>query len=209
MAPCGETAETVGERSDEEGSSCFGGIVDKDTTQSVQLLPILEGNKDKEGVGVFLPKHIRCASRTPNLVTTADAGKTLNKCAIYKDYYRSAFAKAQEIWNKQFKSSKASDIIKHNFGFLLHVPTVTQWNSAYEAVGRLIAIFDNRDNLKAFNRANTILILPLFTNNDIAFLKKRHQEMRPIGTALDKLQREEYTYSEVLWPTLCITVKNA
>ena len=42
-----------------------------------------------------------------------------------EDYY-SAFAKAKEVWNKQSRSSKASDVIKDNIGFLLQVPTVTQ-----------------------------------------------------------------------------------
>ena len=46
--------------------------------------------------------------------------KALNKCAIYKKYCRSAaFAKAEEIWNKQFRSSKTSDVIKDNIGFRL------------------------------------------------------------------------------------------
>ena len=67
------------------------------------------------------------------------------------------FAKAKEIWNKQSRSSKASDITKDNIGFLFQVPTVTQCNSVYDAVGRLIAIFNNRDNLEAFNLPCTIL----------------------------------------------------
>ena len=35
---------------------------------------------------------MRCASHTPNLVPTTNADKTLNKCAIYKKYYRLAVA---------------------------------------------------------------------------------------------------------------------
>ena len=127
--------------------------------QPVRLLPIFEGDNDEEGVEVFLPKHIRCASHALNLVATTDAGKTLNKCAIYKKYYRLAFANAQDIRNKQSKSSKASDVTKNNISFLLQVPAATQWHSVYDAVGRLIGIFDNPDNLKAFNRACTILTL--------------------------------------------------
>ena len=89
------TAKTVEEeRSDEERSSCSSGNDDKDTIQPVQLLPILEGDNDAESVGVFLPKHTRCASHILILVATTDAGKTLNKCPIYKKYNRSAFAKA-------------------------------------------------------------------------------------------------------------------
>ena len=122
-----ETFEIVEEEScDEERSSCSGGNDDEDTTQSVQVLPNLEGDNDKEVIGIFLPKHMLCASHTLNLVVTTDASKTLNKCAIYKKYYRSAFAKAQEIWNKQSRSSKALDVVRDNIGFLIQVSTVTQ-----------------------------------------------------------------------------------
>ena len=92
-----ETVETVEESSHKERSSCSGNNVDEDTIQPVRLLPILERDNDEEGIGVFLPKHMRCASHTLNLVAITDAGKTLNKCAIHKKYYRSAFAKAQKI----------------------------------------------------------------------------------------------------------------
>ena len=57
--------------------------------QLVRPLPILEGdNDDEEGVGVFLPKHMRCPSHTLNLAETTDAGKTLNKYAIYKKCFQ-------------------------------------------------------------------------------------------------------------------------
>ena len=113
--------------------------------------------------------------------------------------------KGARVWNKLFWSSNASDVIKDNIGFLLHVPTVP--NSVYDAVGRLIAIFENRDDLKAFNQACTILTFPLFTNNDMAFFKDYHRVMRPICTALDKLQSEEYVYTGILWLAFFITVK--
>ena len=67
-----------------------------------------------------------------------------------------------------------------------------QWNSVYGALGRLIVIFDNRDNLKAFYGVCTILTMPLITNNDIAYLKRILPSNAPICTALDKLQNEEY-----------------
>ena len=50
----GEAAETVKEESsDEERLSRSSGNNDKDTIQPVQLLPILEGDNDEEGVGIL------------------------------------------------------------------------------------------------------------------------------------------------------------
>ena len=117
-----------------------------------QPLSIFERDNDEEGVEVFLSKRKHCATHTLNLVATTDAGKTQDKCTIYKKYYCLVFAKAQEIWNKQSRSSKASDVIKNNIGFQLQVLTVTQWISVNDAAGRLIAIFDNQDDLKAFKQ---------------------------------------------------------
>ena len=89
----GETLETVEEENpDEERSCCSVGNVDEDPIQPVRLLPILEGDNVEENVRVFLTNHMRCASHTPNLMPTTNADKTLNKCAIYKKYYRSAVA---------------------------------------------------------------------------------------------------------------------
>ena len=62
--------------------------------QPVKLLLILDGDNDEEDVGVFLPKHMRGASRILNLVATTYACKTLNKYPINKKYYCSVFAKA-------------------------------------------------------------------------------------------------------------------
>ena len=90
--------------------------------------------------------------------------------------------------------------------FILQVPTVTRLNSVYNAIGQLIAIFENRDNLKAFNRAYTILTLPLFTSNDIAFLIISLGNA-DICTFLNKAQSEEYASTGILLPTLFITVK--
>ena len=38
-----------------------------------------------------------------------------------------------------------ADATKENVDLLPILPTVTRWNSTYDAVGRLIAIFDSRE----------------------------------------------------------------
>ena len=60
-----------------------------------------------------------------------------------------------------------TDAIKENVDLLLILPTVTRWNSTYDALGRLIAIFDSRENPNELNRACKRLGLPLVSSSEI------------------------------------------
>jgi len=44
---------------------------------------------------------MRCAAHTLNLVCAMDADNAVHVCSIYGKISKSAFAKAQGIWNKQ------------------------------------------------------------------------------------------------------------
>ena len=50
-------------------------------------------------LNLALPRHNRCAAHTLNLIATADASKALS-CTSFKKSFRSAFAKAQGLWNR-------------------------------------------------------------------------------------------------------------
>ena len=53
---------------------------------------------------------MRCAAHTLNLVATMDAKKALGQCSLYKKVSRSAFEKAQELWNKQSKCNLQHEV---------------------------------------------------------------------------------------------------
>ena len=67
-------------------------------TNILQIPNCLEKSSELE---YALPKHMRCAAHTLNLVATVDANKAVEECSLYKKVSRSAFGKAQELWNKQ------------------------------------------------------------------------------------------------------------
>ena len=56
---------------------------------------------DNVTANILLPRHMRCAAHTLNLIAAKDSEEALKKCATYKKVYRSAFGKAKEFWNKQ------------------------------------------------------------------------------------------------------------
>ena len=60
-----------------------------------------------ELAGTMLPKHMRCAAHTLNLITTTDAEKALHGTSLYRNVCGAAFAKAQEAWNKQSRQVSA------------------------------------------------------------------------------------------------------
>lgn len=87
--------------------------------------------------GYSLPPHQRCACHTLNLVATRDIESALTQSEAFKKISRSTTGKCQALWNKQQRSTQASDIIKNKLGCQLIVPSPTRWNSTYHALERL------------------------------------------------------------------------
>ncbi|XDV31582.1 hypothetical protein PO909_002569 [Leuciscus waleckii] len=63
-----------------------------------------------------LPLHQRCACHTLNLVATRDIEGALTQSEAFKKVSRSTIGKCQGLWNKQHRSTQASDIIKDKLG---------------------------------------------------------------------------------------------
>jgi hypothetical protein len=84
-----------------------------------------------------LPKHMRCAAHTLNLVATKDAEKALVDDSCFKTVWRKAMGKAQSLWNAQNRSTQAADKIKEHLKRRLKTPNSTRWNSTYDAISVL------------------------------------------------------------------------
>lgn len=84
-----------------------------------------------------LPPHQRCACHTLNLIATRDIEQALTQSEPFKRVSRSTLAKCQALWNKQHRSTQASDTIQEKLGCQLIVPILTRWNSTYHAMERL------------------------------------------------------------------------
>jgi hypothetical protein len=98
---------------------------------------ILEG---EENVSI-LPKHMRCAAHTLNLVATTDADKA-HADEKFREASTSAMKKARQLWNAQSRSIVHADAIKDELKKRLVVPNATRWNSIFDAVKNLNEFLD-------------------------------------------------------------------
>lgn len=80
-----------------------------------------------------LPPYHHCACHTLNLVATWVSEKALSY-VIYKKQMRSLFAKMQDLWNKQSRTSAVADTIHDALNVYINVPNITRWNSTYNVV---------------------------------------------------------------------------
>lgn len=90
-----------------------------------------------------------------------------------KQIHRQTFGKLQALWNKQNSSTVASDTIKNVFGVYLKTPTVTRWNSTFDACNQIkILIAASPDGMDKFDSICDSLALPRFKRNEVLFLKE-------------------------------------
>ena len=150
---------------------------------------------------IVLPRHMRCCTHTINLVATTDAQKACDD-KQYKRTHNAAMAKAAALWNLTSRSTKAADTAFDILGYRFNVPTVTSWNSFYEAVSKII-----RDEAKT-NKVCQALNLPVLTHSDIVFLKEYAATLKPLATAIDILQGEKNCYMGYVLPTIQSLMSN-
>jgi len=106
----------------------------------------------------------------------------------------------QKIWNKQKRSSKASDLIQETLGSLFVTPICTRWNSFFTAMARS----------KSFMLLKAAEFKKVFTHFGIAVLRPAEEELlseyvnivRPLAEALDNLQADKNVTIGFILPTI-------
>ncbi|CAK8685788.1 unnamed protein product [Clavelina lepadiformis] len=179
---------------------------DEDFVNMQEILPIIEEAQESECY--VLPKHIRCAGHTLNLVGTVDTENVFCQPGAFKSIYKNAFEKAEELWNSQSSSTKAAALIKDEIGGLLEVPNVTSWKSVLGSVEKLLEIFRDRNHLNGLNRVCSSLKVSRIDTDDINFFQEYYRVMKPLSQVLDIIQCASKAYLGVLLPSLAMTLKH-
>jgi hypothetical protein len=147
---------------------------------------------------VILPPHQRCASHTLNLVGSNAPIVTAKVNAKYRSLLHSSNGKLSAIWNK-INKQQSNEIMSAMLGCQLLIPVPTRWNSYYDA--RRSILLHSSDKLEAVCKA---LDLPLFKEQELAFLKEENRILTPLAESLDRLQghTNPESYMAFLFPTL-------
>ncbi|KAA0721319.1 hypothetical protein E1301_Tti021445 [Triplophysa tibetana] len=151
-----------------------------------------------------LAAHQRCACHSLHLVATKDAEAAVEDSS-FKKISRAAFAKCQSLWNKQSRSTQASDNIKDRLGCMLVVPNVTRWNSTYNAMDLLKTCIEKKP--QELHDVCEKMDIPRLKPSEITFIKEYVMVMAPVSKALDVLQSDTMAYLGVLVPTINILVE--
>lgn len=152
-----------------------------------------------------LPKHLRCASHTLNLIATTDATKIINSDKILKKRHSIAMSKCQILWNKAGRP-KSAEIIQSVFGHHLSYPGATRWNSLYDSISQILKEKEKLAKLyDEFHMEGSDVCLQ---NLDIKYLEEYVTVMKPLALALDILQGENNIFYGFLIPTLAMLKNN-
>ena len=144
-----------------------------------------------------LPPHHRCAAHTLNLIANNEVDKWLASNPDSRAVYRSATGKCAALWTKASCSTVASEYLEEVSEKKLIVPTVTRWNSFYDAYARIIEM-----PLANINKLCTQLNMKCMNDKEYQFLKEYCLIMKPFTIALDILQGEDTCFYGTLLPTL-------
>jgi hypothetical protein len=152
---------------------------------------------------IKLPYHVKCPCHLLNLIATTDISKITN--VTFNKLKKQVDRKLQKIWNKQSRSSLASDTIKEKLGSLFILYNQTRWNSFYDAMNCVLKF----SNTKSTELAETFRHFGLssLTQLEKEFIGEYVRIMEPFTQALDVLQNEENMSIGCVIPTIKLLVE--
>ncbi|XP_034556142.1 uncharacterized protein LOC117824687 [Notolabrus celidotus] len=173
----------------------------EDNTDEVTFTNITDvlqrSGADDEDDMISLPPHKRCASHTLSLISCTDVDKWLLSTPETKNIYRNVTTKCAGLWNKESRSTVASEIVEDAIAKRLLVPCTTRWNSFYDALAWISEV-----PMVELNSISSKLQLKCISEREHHFLREYCAVMKPLTVALDILQGEDNCYYGTIIPTL-------
>ncbi|XP_043269475.1 uncharacterized protein [Venturia canescens] len=143
-----------------------------------------------------LPKQLRCASHTLNLVSAVDVLKIIKSSDYLSAKHFAAMEKCMDLLNA-LRSPKSREIFHEHVGVALPRPVVTRWNSLYDTLGRIVALKE-----QIVQVSPQIRVTNLLNENDFRYIEGYLKVLKPIAETLDLLQGETFCHYGYLFPSL-------
>ena len=150
-----------------------------------------------------LPYHVKCPCHLLNLIATTDIHKITNP--TFKKLKKSVDKKLQKIWNKQARSSLASDFIEEKLGSLFVLHNQTRWNSFFDALNFVHKCINTKitelEDIFQHFKVQTL------SATEKEFIGEYVRVMEPFTQALDLLQDEETMSIGCVIPTIKLLIE--
>ncbi|XP_042146107.1 uncharacterized protein LOC121835721 [Ixodes scapularis] len=146
-----------------------------------------------EPPGPLLSQHLRCACHTLSLIATADVKKATSANHALNRLHSSVMSKCSKYWGASGRP-KSAEVVTSILGKQLPAPCITRWNSLHHA---LDVLTQNKEKLQDLSNE---LQLPSLKSSEIEFIEEYCTILKPIATALDRLQGSSNSgyYAELL-----------
>ncbi|CAG9832006.1 unnamed protein product [Diabrotica balteata] len=183
--------KVFGEKNEEDDDE---EIDEEENELQILHLEVDEG-KELEDQDIQLPKHMRCATHTLNLIATTDYKNTVINIPTIRIREKNAFSKCAQLWKKSNKP-KSNEVIIKILGHTLSSPGATRWNSTFDAVSQILQA---KEKLPILLQN---LTLEPFKETELLYLEEYCLVMKPLALTLDLLQGEENVSFGYLLPSL-------
>lgn len=144
-----------------------------------------------------LPKHVRCASHTLNLIATVDVKNAIQKNTSLRTRNTNALAKCNALW-KMAGRPKTNEVIQRVLKHTLSYPSVTRWNSMYDSIVQIVNSRSQLNNL--FEELG--IQNQMFKESELDYLSDYCKVLEPLARAIDILQGDQNTFFGYLLPCL-------
>lgn len=176
----------------------------------VQMSTEVDSNEDEGDEKLFfesipydvfnsrIPKYIRCATHSLNLVASSDYLNILKKNVKRFNYHQKIMRKCSCIWINANRPTTSEQIMSV-LGCQLKYPVATLWNSLFDSIKDLLNHkFKINQLMQLFNEE-------VLTEFDFNYLQEYLDLLGPITEAIDFLQKNKEMVYGFLLPTLART----
>lgn len=152
-----------------------------------EITDMLEAYTEIDEFDFKLPRNVRCASHTLNLIVTADIQKAIQDKLLTKQSFEYLYVRSMELcsqlWNNLKRSPKQCELFTSKFGKLIRLPCPRRWNSLYNSLSDLIEL--DAVKLDEYSQESGLTSL---TSTQLSFLTEFVSCLAPVANSLDRLQ---------------------
>lgn len=135
-----------------------------------------------EEMQLKIPLHIKCAAHSLSLIATTDLQEGLQRFETLQNIHNDIMTRCKTLW-KAKRSFKNNEILLKELCISLKTPSVTRWNSMFDALEQIVSLQNRMDEIN-----QKLGICDILEAEDFTYLRNYIESTGPLAKALDILQ---------------------